>query len=130
MKLTIDITQDCPLNELMAVKDALEVLSGTWKLPILISLLDGNKRFKQIAKVVEGISDRMLSKELKDLETNKLIKRTIYDTFPPTVEYSVTPHATNLKKVIGALRDFGKIHRAEIIGKEPSEERVINLVKV
>lgn len=108
---------DCPLIDLMAVRDALQVLSGTWKLPILISLIDGKKRFRQIAKEVEGISDKMLSKELKDLEMNKLVKRTIYDTFPPTVEYSVTPHTATLKKVIAALRDWGKLHRKEILGR-------------
>jgi DNA-binding HxlR family transcriptional regulator len=110
-------TEDCPLNELMAVRDALQVINGTWKLPILISLIDGNKRFKQIATEVEGISDKMLSKELKELQMHKLVNRTIYDTFPPTVEYAVTPHAKTLRKVIVALRDWGKLHRKKIIGK-------------
>lgn len=110
--------EDCPLNDLMAVRDALTVINGTWKLPILISLIDGNKRFRQIARDVEGISDRMLSKELKDLEMNKLVKRQVYDTFPPTVEYSITPHTASLKKVIAALRDWGKLHRSVILGKK------------
>ncbi len=110
-------TEDCPLDELMAVRDALQVLNGTWKLQILISLIDGNKRFKQIATEVAGISDKMLSKELKELQMNKLVSRTIYDTFPPTVEYAVTPHAKTLRKVIMALRDWGKLHRKVIIGK-------------
>ena len=108
---------DCPLEELPAIKDALTVLSGTWKLPILVSLIDGDKRFSQIAREVSGISDRMLSKELKDLELNKLVKRTVHDTFPPTVIYQVTPHAATLKKVIAALRDWGKLHRKVVIGK-------------
>ena len=116
-QLAHDETEDCPLNELMEVRDALQVLNGTWKLQILISLIDGNKRFKQIATEVEGISDKMLSKELKELQRNKLVSRTIYDTFPPTVEYAVTPHAKTLRKVITALRDWGKLHRKEIIGK-------------
>lgn len=109
--------EDCPLKDLMAVRDALEALSGTWKLPILISLIDGNKRFRQIAREVEGISDKMLSKELKDLEMNKLVKRTVYDTFPPTVQYAVTPHAGSLKKVIAALRDWGKLHRRVVFDR-------------
>jgi DNA-binding HxlR family transcriptional regulator len=117
LRLTDAEVEDCPLNELMAVRDALTVINGTWKLPILISLIDGNKRFKQIAREVEGISDRMLSKELKDLEMNKLVKRTVYDTFPPMVEYAVTVHAASLKKVIAALRDWGKLHRKLIMDK-------------
>jgi DNA-binding HxlR family transcriptional regulator len=109
--------EDCPLNELDVVRDALYVISGTWKLPILISLIDGKKRFKQIAREVDGISDRMLSKELKDLEMNLLVKRTVYDTFPPTVEYAVTSHAASLKKVISALRDWGRLHRKRLMAK-------------
>lgn len=118
-KLHLDVRaeEDCPLNELNVIKDALSVINGTWKLPILISLIDGNKRFKQIARDVEGISDRMLSKELKDLEINRLVKRTVYETFPPSVEYSVTPHTASLKKVIAALRDWGKLHRTLIMDK-------------
>jgi DNA-binding HxlR family transcriptional regulator len=108
---------ECSKNDLMAVNDALEVLKGRWKLQILISLLNGNKRFKQIAREIEGISDRMLSKELKDLEENKLINRSVYDAFPPIVEYSATAHTKTLHNVIYALREWGYLHRKEIIGK-------------
>jgi len=59
----------------------------------------------------------MLSKELKDLEVNKLVTRTVYDTFPPTVEYSRTEHSQSLTTVIVALKDWGTLHRKEIIGK-------------
>lgn len=101
----------------MAVRDALEVLNGRWKLQILIALLNGAKRFRQIAKEIEGISDRMLSKELKDLEGNKLIVRKVYDAFPPIVEYSATKHTETLHPVIYALREWGYFHRKKIIGK-------------
>lgn len=107
----------CSKADLIAVKDALEVLSGRWKLQILISLMDGTKRFKQIAQDVADISDKMLSKELKDLETNQLVKRTVYDTFPPTVEYAVTEHTHSLKPLISALQDWGLVHRKKIMGK-------------
>ncbi|MEJ7738742.1 MAG: helix-turn-helix domain-containing protein [Chitinophagaceae bacterium] len=112
-----NVSEECSKNDLMAVRDALEVLNGSWKLQILISLIGGTKRFKQISKDVDGISDKMLSKELKDLETNQLVKRTVYDTFPPTVEYSVTEHTGSLKNVIAELRDWGLLHRIKIIGK-------------
>ncbi|MBI1836670.1 MAG: helix-turn-helix transcriptional regulator [Flavobacteriia bacterium] len=106
----------CEKTALMAVKDSLDVLSGSWKLPILVSLANGPKRFNQISKEVEGISDKMLSKELKDLEQNHLITRSVQDTFPPTVMYDVTEHAETLDKVIKELRDWGIIHRKKIIG--------------
>jgi DNA-binding HxlR family transcriptional regulator len=102
---------------IVPVRDALEILKGRWKLPIILALSFGSKRFGQISKEVNGITDKMLSKELKDLELNKLVKRTIYDTFPPTVEYSITPHGKSLEKLIDELRLWGLQHRKKIIGK-------------
>ena len=107
--------EEC-LAALRPVRDALEVLSGRWKLPILIALSNRPKRFKEISKDINGITDKMLSKELKDLELNKLVTRTVYDTFPPTVEYARTEHSQTLYNVIGALNEWGTLHRKEIIG--------------
>lgn len=106
----------CTPKDLLAVKDALEVLSGKWKLPILIALLNGAKRFKEIAREVPGISDRMLSKELKELETHQLLTRKVIDAFPPVVEYQTTAHTASLHTVIGALKAWGYHHRETIIG--------------
>lgn len=100
----------------MAVKDALEVLSGKWKLPILIALLSGAMRFKEIAREVTGISDRMLSKELKELESHQLVTRKAIDAFPPVVESQTTAHTTSLHSVIGALKNWGYHHREYIMG--------------
>lgn len=102
---------------LLPVRDALEILSGKWKLPIIVALTFGKKRFKQISTEVQGITDKMLSKELKELEINQLVKRTIIDTFPPTVEYSITEHGKSLERVIEELRNWGMSHRKQIIGK-------------
>jgi DNA-binding HxlR family transcriptional regulator len=104
------------LGLLLPVRDALEVINGKWKLPIIVALSFGPRRFKQISKEVHGITDKMLSKELKDLEMNKLVKRNIYDTFPPTVEYTITEHGQSLKKVINELKDWGVKHRKKIMG--------------
>jgi len=111
------MTMACQKTDIRAVRDALEVLNGTWKLQILMSLSNGPKRFKEVSKEVEGISDKMLSKELKDLEQHQLISRTVYDTFPPTVEYAQTEHTYTLYQVVTALRDWGLVHRKKIIGK-------------
>ena len=102
---------------MLPVKDALDILRGRWKLPIIVSLLFGAKRFGEISKEINGITDKMLSKELKDLEVNQLVKRTVFDSFPPVVEYSITPHGKSLEKVIGELRNWGVGHRKKIIGK-------------
>jgi DNA-binding HxlR family transcriptional regulator len=108
---------ECSKTDLMAVRDALEVLNGRWKLQILIALLNGTKRFKQIAREIDGISDRMLSKELKDLEENHLVVRKVYDSFPPIVEYSTTKHTETLHTVIYALREWGYLHRKKVVEK-------------
>lgn len=108
--------QECT-KMIVPVRDALEILNGKWKLPIILSLTFGTKRFKQISKDINGITDKMLSKELKDLEMNQLIKRTVHDTFPPTVEYSITEHGKSLEKLITELRTWGMEHRKQIMGK-------------
>jgi DNA-binding HxlR family transcriptional regulator len=110
-------THSACTSMILPVRDALDVLSGKWKLPIIISLSFGNKRFKQIAKEIPNITDKMLSKELRDLEINQLIKRTVYDTVPVTVEYSMTNYGKSLEKVIAELGKWGMQHRKRIIGK-------------
>jgi DNA-binding HxlR family transcriptional regulator len=114
---SIELEHSECLSILLPVRDALEVINGKWKLPIIVALSFGPKRFKQIAKEVAGITDKMLSKELKDLEINQLVKRNIHHTFPPTVEYSITEHGQSLKKVINELKDWGQKHRKKITGK-------------
>lgn len=110
-------TQEGCTQAILPVRDALDILSGKWKLQILISLSFGNKRFKQMANEIPGITDRMLSKELKDLEMNELVKRTVYDALPVVVEYSMTNYGKSLNKVIEELRKWGARHRKQIIRK-------------
>lgn len=104
-------------SELRAVRDSMDVLSGKWKIAIISSICYYNKRrFSDILTDVVGISNRMLSKELKELEINKLIKRTVLDTQPITVEYQLTEHGNSLRTIIDNLTEWGKAHRKEIIG--------------
>lgn len=109
-------TDDCPKN-VLAIKDALEALEGRWKLLIILSLSMGNKRFNQLAREIHQITDKTLSKELKHLEANKLIKREVRNTFPPTVEYSITKHGKTLQKLLDELYRWGTKHRKVVIGK-------------
>lgn len=103
------------MGMILPVRDALDVLNGKWKLPILISLTLGKKRFGEMAKEIPKITDRMLSKELRDLEMHGLVKRTVYDTIPVVVEYSLTEYGYSLDKVIEELRNWGIQHRQRII---------------
>ncbi|MCE7071340.1 helix-turn-helix transcriptional regulator [Dyadobacter sp. CY327] len=113
-KKTAHTHEECT-KSILPVRDALEVLSGKWKLQIIISLLFGNKRFSQIAKEIPGITDKMLSKELRDLEANCLVKRTVYDSIPVVVEYKLTEYGHTLKPVIEVLRKWGMAHRERIM---------------
>lgn len=108
-------------GQLLPVRDALEILSGKWKLPIIIALSFGNYRFKELHRLI-GISPKMLSKELKDLELQQLVTRTVYDTTPVTVEYALTPYAGSLEKVITALREWGLEHRRKVMATTKSVE--------
>jgi DNA-binding HxlR family transcriptional regulator len=109
--------EKCNAASVMAVKDTLDVISGKWKLPILGSLIDGERRFKELERNIPKITARMLSKELRQLEMNQLVKRTVYDTMPATVEYEITPYGRTLDKVIDAMNEWGKLHRKRIIFK-------------
>jgi len=100
-----------------AVHDTMDVLSGKWKIAIITSLSFGEKRYSEILKEVEGISGKMLTRELKDMEMNLLIKRTVLNTQPVIVQYCLTKYSQNLLPVICNLRDWGAAHRKVIIGK-------------
>jgi DNA-binding HxlR family transcriptional regulator len=95
----------CPFMQTM------EILGGKWKFPILHELIDGKiLRFKELERSVTGITPRMLVKELKDLEKNKIVKRKAYATVPPTVEYSLTELGRTLKPILTSLDDWGRMH--------------------
>lgn len=105
----------CP-KTMLSIKDALEAVEGRWRLLILFALSEKPKRFGQLSREVAGITDKMLSKELKNLEANQLIRREVYDTFPPTVEYSITDHGLSLEKVLDELHFWGLLHRKRVMG--------------
>ena len=105
-------------KEMMAVQDSMDVLNGKWKIPIISSICYYNKRrFSDILNDVDGISNKMLSKELKELELNKLIRRIVLDTQPVTVQYELTEHGKTLQTIITNLTEWGIRHRKEIVGK-------------
>ena len=104
-------------KQVMAVQDSMDVLSGKWKISIISSLCYYNKRrFSAISTDVVGISNKMLSKELKELEMNQLVRRTVLDTQPVTVHYELTEHGQTLKTMINNLAEWGLSHRQRILG--------------
>jgi len=112
-KMTISQEQ-CNKN-LSATEDALYVLGGKWTLRVIIALLSGNTRFNELQRTIKGISARVLSGELKDLEINGLVKRIVFaDQRPVMIEYSPTEYSKTLKDIIAALADWGVMHKKRI----------------
>lgn len=110
----------CPCIEtVIPVRDALDVINGKWKLPIIISVSIGNERFTDIQDSIPGITPKVLAKELRDLEEHKLIKRHIKDEYPVKILYRAEPYADTLTPIIYALKDWGLNHREKIFRKEP-----------
>ncbi|MBB5637463.1 DNA-binding HxlR family transcriptional regulator [Pedobacter cryoconitis] len=104
-------------EELTAMRDSIDILGGKWKLLIMRYLTNRtseNNHFKKIQRGVSGISAKMLSKELKDLELNLMVTRTIQDTRPVTVEYSITEYGKSIIPVTDILVQWGLNHREKI----------------
>lgn len=103
-------------NHLSSVEDAIYVIGGKWKLKIIIALQEhGNIRFNELQRIVAGISARVLSNELKDLELNGFVKRVVHsEQIPVVVEYISTDYSKTLKPVIMALSEWGKSHKNNI----------------
>ncbi len=103
------------IDRQLALKDAIELLSGKWKIVILRSLyLYSAMRFKDLQETSKGITPKVLSNELQQLEDNLLITRTVNNTRPITVSYALTDHAIETLPVINALIEFGLKHRKKI----------------
>lgn len=91
-----------------SLKDVLEIIGGKWAMPIIYTLSKGKLRFKELERTVEGINTRMLVKELKNMEQNGIIKRDVFATVPPTVEYTLTDKGQKLLPSIISLYNWGK----------------------
>jgi DNA-binding HxlR family transcriptional regulator len=99
----------------MAVKDALYMLNGKWKLPLIVALTNGPKRFNDIQRALDGITPKILSKELRELEMNEFVVRTVVPTIPVGISYELTPYSQSLNKVIEELKNWGMQHRERIV---------------
>lgn len=115
MILTEGITKqiNC-IEQMRPIRDALDVISGKWKILVLTSIMQGNRRFTEIEKSIPNIKPKVLSSELKDLEDNQLIERIVHDTQPVSVDYVATEYSRSLKKVMLELHDWGVNHRKKV----------------
>ncbi|SHN43635.1 helix-turn-helix domain-containing protein [Chitinophaga sp. CF418] len=115
----------CAYNHL-AIKDAVSMLSGKWTIHVLCILLQrGSLCFLDIVRHVHGISAKTLTKELREMELNDLITRTVQNTRPITVLYTLTDHGKTLENVIFTLLSWGLDHRKHLTGKNILGEKNI-----
>lgn len=106
------------LETVKPVRDALDVINGKWKLPIIISVGVGNERFTDIQESIPGISPKVLAKELKDLEQHQLIRRIVIDDYPVKILYKPESYSDTLTPVIHALKEWGLNHRKRMFSKD------------
>ena len=99
---------------LNAIADSLYVIGGKWKLRIIVALKDGNKRFNELHRVIDGISAKVLSTELKDLEMNGFVNRNVFTGTPVIVEYELSAYAETLDNVLHSLSEWGTMHREKV----------------
>lgn len=103
-----DWSPGCP------VEATLELIGGKWKGLVLYHLLQGTMRFSELRRKVPAVTQRMLTRQLRELETAGLILRTVYAEVPPRVEYSLTSEGESLRPVIMALREWGRNYLAAL----------------
>ena len=99
---------------LNAVADAVYAIGGKWKLRIIVALKDGNRRFNELQRLIDGISAKVLSAELKELELNGFVRRNVFTGMPVVVEYELTEYAETLNGVLQSLSEWGAMHREKI----------------
>lgn len=114
-KLMPGVNHVCKHN-IRAIHDTLDVIGGKWKISIISCLTFQPMRYSELLREVEGISGKMLSRELKELEMNQLIIREVLNTQPITVQYQLTEYGETLKHLTLTIADWGSNHRKQIIG--------------
>lgn len=116
-----------------SVEAALSVLGGIWKPVILFHLLKGEKRFGELSRLVPNATQRMLTLQLRELEADGVISRTVFPEIPPRVEYALTDFGRTLEPVLLTLRDWGETYQAARRGcpsasKRPSKGETLAMI--
>lgn len=109
---------------------AINLVGGKWKGMILFFLCDGTRRFNELKRLIPDITQRMLTKQLRDLEANGIVHREVYAVVPPKVEYSLTPLGEKLKPIVCALGEWGTLYlnqrEEKLISSDKTHEPVNN----
>lgn len=101
-------------SEIVPIMDALYIINGKWRIPIMLTLMEGNKRFSEIQKEVQKITSKVLANELKEMELNGFVEKKTDNQSRAKTEYQLTDYSSSLEPIIKSLRDFGIQHRKKI----------------
>jgi DNA-binding HxlR family transcriptional regulator len=101
-------------NQLCSVGLTVEMVGGKWKGVILYFLLDGTLRFSEIRKKIPAITQRMLTLQLRELESDGLVDRKVYPVVPPRVEYTLTAFGRSLEPVMRTMAEWGRHNKARV----------------
>lgn len=102
------------INDSCGMAYSLSVLGGRWKPAILCRLMHQTMRYSDLKNSIEQISERMLVSQLRELEADQLVKRTVYPVVPPRVEYELTELGFSMNPMLKAMSDWGNMHRSKL----------------
>jgi DNA-binding HxlR family transcriptional regulator len=108
------------------VEAALDVIGGKWKPLILWWLQQRTHRFAELRRKMPGITEKMLTQHLRQLEADGIVRRQVYPTVPPKVEYSLTEYGLTLKRALRAICDWGRTHMERMDAEQPSPDGARN----
>lgn len=98
----------CPLEA------AMDVMGGKWKVTVLFRLMEGTRRFNELRRLLPNVTQRMLTTQLRDLESDGLVSRKVYAEVPPKVEYSLTPLGKTLEPILRELFHWGETFKEQV----------------
>ncbi|SDK82898.1 transcriptional regulator, HxlR family [Pedobacter sp. ok626] len=102
------------INDSCGMAYSLSVLGGRWKPAILCRLMHQTMRYSDLKNSIVQISERMLVSQLRELEADQVVKRTVYPVVPPRVEYELTPLGLSMRPMLKAMSDWGNMHRSKV----------------
>ncbi|MGB4101494.1 MAG: helix-turn-helix domain-containing protein [Alphaproteobacteria bacterium] len=117
-----DVDNACRPFSNCPISNAIALIGGKWKLPVLYNLRDHVMRFNELKRALPGVTQKMLTQQLREMENDGLIERKVYAEVPPKVEYSLTPIARKLQPILTQLCGWGWEHRTLQEAETPSKK--------
>ncbi|GAB1544086.1 transcriptional activator HxlR [Scytonema sp. NUACC21] len=108
------------------VETTLKVIGGRWKVLIIRELMLGVKRFGELQRSLDGITQKMLTQQLREMEEDGIIHRKVYPQIPPKVEYSLTPLGESLQPILYAMHEWGLKHLSQLNQKLNMQSQSLN----